>query len=66
MKQKDGRTQIRTVTALNNYLKQLNLTFRIGPEDFEDEEPKPAQLDEAVAASPKIVNGQVTKKDLVS
>ncbi len=36
MKEQNKKTVIDTLTALNQYLKQLNLSFRIGLDDFED------------------------------
>jgi hypothetical protein len=65
MKQQNEKTEISTLTALNEYLKQLNSSVRIGPEDFDPDEPTTAQLDKAVAASKKVVNGKVTKGELV-
>src|SRR5262245_16965069 len=65
MKQQNKTTDISTVTELNNYLKQLNSSVRIGLEDFEDEDPRPAQLDAAVAASTMVVSGSVSRGALV-
>jgi Domain of unknown function (DUF4157) len=65
MKQKDGKTVINTLTALNAYLKQLNLAFRLGTDNFE-EEPTGEALDQAIAASSMVVNSSTTRNQLVA
>jgi hypothetical protein len=66
MKQKDGKTLIKTLAELNAYLKSFNKGLELIPERDFDEEPTTSALNAAIAASTMTVGTSTTIAGIVA